>query len=137
MPRRTDTAGSGDSELTRAVALPIGLLLGVFGAHRFYVGRIGSGVAMLCTLGGMGIWWLYDMILIVAGEFKDSEGRRVVRWSSDQPFRPHQSLAAGGAVQEEIDALRAEMNELAERVDFMERILAKVRDRDAIPPARG
>lgn len=92
---------------------------------------------MLCTLGGMGIWWLYDMILIVAGEFKDSEGRRVVRWSSDQPFRPQQSLAGSEAVQEEMDALRAEMNELAERVDFMERILAKVRDRDAIPPARG
>lgn len=40
------------------------------------------------------------------------------------------------AVQEEVDLLRTEVTELAERVDFMERILSKVRDRDAIPPSR-
>jgi hypothetical protein len=137
MPRRNAVGESEHSEFTRAVALPIGLLLGVFGAHRFYVGRTGSAVAMLCTMGGMGIWWLYDMILIFAGEFKDADGRRVQRWSSDLPFRAPRSLPASEAVQEEMDTLRSEMNELAERVDFMERILSKVRDRDAIPPGRG
>lgn len=137
MPKRTAAGESEQSEFTRAVAFPIGLLLGVFGAHRFYVGRAASGVAMLVTLGGMGIWWLYDMILIVAGEFKDAEGRRVVRWSSNLPFRPQLPATMSEAVQEEMDTLRGEMNELAERVDFMERILSKVRERDAIPPARG
>jgi TM2 domain-containing membrane protein YozV len=48
-------------------------LLGVFGAHRFYVGKTGSGLAQLFTLGGLGLWMLYDLILIVTGQFRDSE----------------------------------------------------------------
>ncbi len=40
------------------------LFLGEFGAHRFYLGRVGSGVAMLLTLGGLLIWALVDAFLI-------------------------------------------------------------------------
>ena len=40
------------------------LVLGEFGAHRFYLGRIGTGIAMLLTLGGLFIWWLVDIFLI-------------------------------------------------------------------------
>jgi TM2 domain-containing membrane protein YozV/DNA-directed RNA polymerase subunit RPC12/RpoP len=40
------------------------LIIGFFGAHRFYLGRIGSGVGMLFTIGGLGIWWLIDAFLI-------------------------------------------------------------------------
>lgn len=40
------------------------LFLGVFGAHRFYLGRIGTGIAMLITLGGLLIWDLVDAFLI-------------------------------------------------------------------------
>ncbi|HEY1939888.1 MAG TPA: TM2 domain-containing protein [Candidatus Angelobacter sp.] len=54
---------------------------GVFGAHRFYVGKIGSGVAQLLTLGGLGIWMLVDLILIICGAFTDSEGRRITLWT--------------------------------------------------------
>jgi len=39
-------------------------LFGVFGAHRFYIGKIGSAVAMLLTIGGLGIWALVDFILV-------------------------------------------------------------------------
>ncbi|MCW7494691.1 TM2 domain-containing protein [Leptospira sp. 2 VSF19] len=48
--------------------------LGVFGAHRFYVGKIGSGIAMLLTFGGCGIWALVDLIIILIGNFKDEKG---------------------------------------------------------------
>ena len=64
--------------------LPAGLLcffLGVFGAHRFYVGKIGTGLLQLFTLGGLGIWWLVDMILLVSGEFRDKEGNRITEWT--------------------------------------------------------
>lgn len=40
------------------------LFLGVFGAHRFYLGRIGTGIAMLLTVGGLLIWSLVDAFLI-------------------------------------------------------------------------
>ena len=53
------------------------LLLGVFGAHRFYVGRTGTAVLQLCTLGGLGLWMLYDLVLILTGEFRDGDDRRL------------------------------------------------------------
>ncbi len=50
------------------------LFLGALGVHRFYVGKIGTGILMLVTLGGMGIWALIDLILIAVGSFKDKNG---------------------------------------------------------------
>jgi TM2 domain-containing membrane protein YozV len=38
--------------------------LGLFGAHRFYLGRIGTGLIMLFTLGGFVIWAIIDIFLI-------------------------------------------------------------------------
>ena len=52
-------------------------LLGVFGVHRFYCGKIMSGVWMSVTLGGLGIWALVDFIIVCFGEFTDSQGRKI------------------------------------------------------------
>ena len=68
------------------VAFLLAFLLGPLGVHRFYTGRIGSGVAMLLlTLTGIGllisgIWWLIDWIVILCGSFRDAEDRRLTRW---------------------------------------------------------
>ena len=48
--------------------------LGPLGVHRFYVGKIGTGILMLITLGGFGIWALIDLIMIIVGSFKDKKG---------------------------------------------------------------
>lgn len=50
------------------------ILLGTFGAHRFYVGKIVTGVIQLLTLGAFGIWTFVDLIRIILGKFKDKEG---------------------------------------------------------------
>lgn len=48
--------------------------LGIFGAHRFYVGKVGTGILQLVTLGGLGIWSLIDLVMIIVGSFKDKNG---------------------------------------------------------------
>mgnify|MGYP000967854782 FL=1 len=50
------------------------ILLGGLGVHRFYVGKMGTGIIMLLTLGGLGIWKLIDIIRIAIQKFKDSDG---------------------------------------------------------------
>jgi hypothetical protein len=57
------------------------LLFGVFGAHRFYVGKIGTAILQLCTCGGLGIWATIDLILIVCGVFTDDQGRKITQWT--------------------------------------------------------
>ena len=68
------------SRCSRLVAILLVVALGLFGAHRFYAGRIGSALGMLFTLGGLGIWWLIDIIIVTTGQLIDSEGKRVSEW---------------------------------------------------------
>lgn len=55
--------------------------LGCFGAHRFYVGKIGTGILQLLTLGGLGIWALLDWIMIIIGAFTDKQGQKLTEWT--------------------------------------------------------
>ena len=63
---------SSKSNLT---ALLLCLFLGALGIHRFYVGKIGTGIVQFLTLGGLGIWCFIDFILIAMGKFTDKEGQ--------------------------------------------------------------
>ena len=62
------------SEKNFVATLLLAILLGGLGVHRFYAGKIGTGIVMLLTFGGLGIWTLIDIIMIAVGNFKDSSG---------------------------------------------------------------
>jgi hypothetical protein len=111
------------SPRSRGVALALACALGVFGAHRFYAGRTASGIAMLCTLGGLGLWALYDVILIAGGDFIDEEGRRISRWDPTEV----DALPAGSSA--ELARMRQELDEMHERLEFAERLLSRPSDR--------
>jgi len=128
--------GSSEPEVSkrsRGVALVLAFFGGFFGLHRFYVEKPRTAIAMLLTLGGCGVWYLYDLVLIAAGEFRDSEDLPLRRWGvSESSFAQHrltgQAEQRVNELQEQFDGLRQQFNELAERVDFAERMLAQQRE---------
>lgn len=62
------------SNKSATIALLLCIFLGSLGIHRFYVGKYKTGILMLLTLGGLGIWMLVDLILIARCDFTDSNG---------------------------------------------------------------
>ena len=69
------------SEKKRLIALLLCFFVGCLGIHRFYVGKIGTGVLQLITLGGLGIWALIDLIMIILGNFTDKDGKKLEAWT--------------------------------------------------------
>jgi hypothetical protein len=52
----------------------LSLLVGVLGVDRFYLGKVGTGLLKLLTFGGLGIWALVDLILVLTNKQRDSRG---------------------------------------------------------------
>ncbi len=80
-PAEEAVAAGGASEKKRLIAFLLCFFLGPLGVHRFYVGKTGTGVAMILTIGGFGIWALVDLVMILCGAFKDKEGLPITEWS--------------------------------------------------------
>jgi len=121
------------SKRSRGVALLLSFFGGVFGLHRFYVDKPRTGIAMLLTFGGCGIWYLYDLVLIAAGEFRDSDDLPLRNWGvSESSFAQNRLVGRAeqrvNELEEQFDGLRRQFNDLAERVDFAERMLAQHRE---------
>lgn len=66
------------SEKNWLTTLLLSIFLGTLGVHRFYAGKIGTGILMLLTLGGCGIWYWIDLIMIIMGKFTDKDGNMIV-----------------------------------------------------------
>ena len=69
------------SPKSRLTSLLLWIFFGAFSAHRFYAGKIGTAILQMFTFGGFGIWLLIDGIMIVAGAFKDKQGRTITKWA--------------------------------------------------------
>ncbi|NLH95893.1 MAG: TM2 domain-containing protein [Clostridiaceae bacterium] len=59
---------------SKVVAALLCFFLGGFGVHRFYVGKVGTGILWLFTAGLLGIGAIIDFILILLGGFRDKAG---------------------------------------------------------------
>ncbi|WP_446218720.1 TM2 domain-containing protein [Micromonospora sp. IBHARD004] len=70
---------SATAQKSWLVALLLCFFIGLLGVHRFYVGKVGTGVLQLITFGGLGIWTLIDFILILVGSFKDKQGQPLAK----------------------------------------------------------
>ena len=68
------------SEKSRTAAALLCFFLGYLGVHRFYVGKVGSGILWLLTAGLFGVGALIDFIIILCGSFKDKYGNVIERW---------------------------------------------------------
>ena len=69
-----DMPGPATSEKGFVPAILLCFFLGMLGVHRFYVGKVGTGILQILTFGGLGIWVMVDFIMIVTGNFKDKQG---------------------------------------------------------------
>ncbi|HOG45612.1 MAG TPA: TM2 domain-containing protein [Anaerolineae bacterium] len=59
----------------KTTTLILSILLGTLGVDRFYLGYTGLGILKLITLGGVGVWWLIDVIMIATGKLNDAKGQ--------------------------------------------------------------
>lgn len=49
---------------SKGIAYALWLIVGLFGGHKFYLGKVGEGLLMLFTAGGLGIWWFVNMFTL-------------------------------------------------------------------------
>ena len=79
-PLLATPSGKATSDKIILPAFLLAFFFGVFGAHRFYVGKTGTAILQLCTFGACGIWATIDWILILCKVFTDGEGKRITHW---------------------------------------------------------
>lgn len=73
-PRRSVRHSANSSQKNKWFALVLCMLFGVFGIHRFYVGKFGTGLIYLLTGGLTGLGTIIDFFLILFGRFTDKNG---------------------------------------------------------------
>lgn len=98
------------TDVSPKLRLAAGLLcffFGWLGVHRFYVGKVGTAILMVLTIGGFGVWATIDLISIIVGAFRDAEGRLLRRWEE-----PDAAPASGWELQGRMDRIDRQLTDL-------------------------
>lgn len=101
------------SPKNKTLLLIFSILFGYLGIHRFYVGKIGTGILWLFTFGLFGLGWIIDVILIASGDFKDCNGLYIRNWSktyipivSEAKKEETENVSAGQSVPQKSSAIK-------------------------------
>jgi len=98
---------SNPSDKNFLTTLILCFFLGGWGVHRFYTGKIGTGILMIFTFAGFGIWLLIDLIMICTSSFKDVNGRKVIyQAAASNPKTINTSGETATSVNHLVDDLR-------------------------------
>jgi TM2 domain-containing membrane protein YozV len=80
LPRAEEIDISPKSRLAVTLLCALPACFGIHGIHRFYLGKIGTGILMLVTFGGLYIWTIIDLVFAATGTMKDKEGKLIKDW---------------------------------------------------------
>ena len=111
------------SEKDWLVTLLFSIFLGCLGIHRFYVGKVGTGILWLLTGGCLGIGALVDIIMIATENFTDDANRLIVQDSRKAPKYAYSSASYGTS-----GATKSSRDDVLDQIEK----LAKLRDSGAI-----
>lgn len=88
-----DRAEAAEQNQSTAILLSCLGIFGVFGLHRFYVGKIGTGLLYFFTAGLFFVGQIYDFFLLISGEFTDAEGRKLRENGQRTEYPPEWKVA--------------------------------------------
>ena len=111
------------SEKDWLVTLLFSIFLGCLGIHRFYVGKVGTGILWLLTGGCLGVGALVDIIMIATENFTDDGNRLIVQDSRKNPNYAYSSASSGTS-----GATKSSRDDVLDQIEK----LAKLRDSGAI-----